>query len=85
MPSGLWVPAFAEMTGGGGLLQVSLQPRPGDRWLERHTTPAPAVILGSTQDPEPQRVAFVALDPGFRQDDGWGWVVWFRGAVSAIL
>ena len=31
VPSGLWVPAFAGMTGAGGLLQGSLQLQPGDR------------------------------------------------------
>jgi hypothetical protein len=30
------------------------------------------VILGSTQDPEPRRVPFVALGPDFRQDDDVG-------------
>ena len=28
------------------------------------------VILGSTQDPEPQTPDFAALDPSFRWDDG---------------
>ena len=131
---GLWVPAFAGMTGGGGVLRgrerfcgASPSRHPGgrrDRWSrtglwqhgiagsavtmgpgvrrddgwgagrcgfacrygpaidgERHVAPTSSVILGSTQDPEPQGVTLAALNPGFRQDDGRGAVVAGAGAI----